>query len=285
MPKTYNDLYLETRKLLRDNGIAGYNLEARIIVSQAAGKNMDKFLQGLSLYTSDGMQHKVRELCERRLLGEPVAYLTGRWEFYGIPIEVTRDVLIPRMDTELLVERALDLFTGRKMNARVLDICAGSGCIGCAIGVKLPGAKIVLSDKSPAALALCRKNVSLNNIEQRVTFLEADVFEAPPMLMGSFDLVVCNPPYIPTEDIKKLDPSVRDYEPHMALDGGADGLDFYRAIIKNWKTVVRENGIILFEVGINQAQSVMKLLRLAGFRHVESYKDTADIDRVVGAKL
>jgi release factor glutamine methyltransferase len=285
LPKTYNDLYLETRRLLRDNGIDSYNLEARIIVSQAADKTMEKFLQGLNYYTANDTAARVDELVARRLAGEPVAYLTGRWEFYGIPVEVTRDVLIPRTDTETLVDQTLSLLGGGKMDARVLDLCAGSGCIGCAVAVKSPATRVVMADNSKDALNVCRRNVSLNNLGVRCTCVEADIFETPPILLGSFDILVCNPPYIPTADIAWLDVSVREYEPLSALDGGEDGLDYYRAAIKNWKTVIRDGGSILFEVGIGQAQEVMQMLRLAAFRHVECFEDTGGIERVVAARL
>lgn len=284
MSKTYNDLYLSTRRLLREHGIEAYNLEARIIVAYAAKKPMDRFLRELRLYTADNMAAQVEELVRRRLMGEPVAYLTGRWEFYGLPIDVTPDVLIPRVDTEVLVDEAIGLLTGRKMDARVLDLCAGSGCIGCAIAVRLPATRIVMVDSSREALNVCRHNISLNNIGVRATCIEANAFEAPPMLVGSFDLVVCNPPYIPSMDIMGLDKSVRDYEPHSALDGGDDGLDFFRAVASGWKDIIRDGGTIMFEVGINQAEEVMKILRLNGFKHTEAVKDTAGIDRVIKAK-
>jgi len=284
MPKTYNDLYLETRKRLRDSGIEAFNLEARIIVSQASGKSMEKFMQGLRYYADGVIEKNVEEMVERRLKGEPVAYLTGRWEFYGLPLEVTRDVLIPRVDTEVIVDHAIRLLTGR-VDVRVLDLCAGSGCIGIAVAMKRPASRVVLAEKSKEAIAVCRRNAMLNNLGVRCTCVEADVFDAPPILLGSFDLLLCNPPYIPTEDIKTLDISVRGYEPLTALDGGADGLDYYRAVINNWKTVIRDGGSIMLEVGINQAQEVAQMLRLAAFRQIEIYNDSAGIERVVSAKL
>ena len=285
MPKTYNELYLETRKQLREHGIESYNLEARIIVSQAAGKSMEKFMQGLSLYTADNIQRKVEEMVERRLRGEPVAYLTGRWEFYGLPIDVTPDVLIPRPETELLVDQAVAMLNHNKMDARILDLCAGSGCVGCAIAHKLSAARVVMIDNSRAALAVCRRNVAMNNLSMRATCVEADIFDSPPMLVGSFDLIVMNPPYVPSADILGLDPSVRDFEPRAALDGGEDGLDYYRAFLKNWKSVLREGGAVIFEVGAGEAGQVMELLRQDAFRHVESYRDLNGIERVVAARL
>ncbi|MCL2342637.1 MAG: peptide chain release factor N(5)-glutamine methyltransferase [Firmicutes bacterium] len=284
MPKTYNDLYLETRKLLREHGIESYNLEARIIVSQAAGKSMEKFLQGLRLYTGDDTQHKVNELLARRLKGEPVAYLTGRWEFYGIPIDVSPDVLIPRPETELLVDKAIAMLNHNKMDARILDLCAGSGCVGCAIAYRLHASRVVMIDNSRSALAVCRRNVALNTLGARATCIEADIFDSPPMLVGSFDLVAMNPPYIPSADIIGLPTSVRDFEPRSALDGGEDGLNYYRAFLKNWKGILREGGAVIFEVGAGQAGAVMQMLQRASFSRVESFKDLNGIERIVAGR-
>ncbi len=285
MPKTYNEYYIETRRALKNAGIEAYSLEARLLVAHAAGKSVEKLLQDLRLYTAENLTPRLQALLERRFAGEPVAYITGEWEFYGLPILVDKNVLIPRVDTEVLAEAAIESLRGRKMDARVLDLCAGSGCIGCAIARNLPATRVVVADVSPAAVSLCRKNVLHNNLSPRVTCIDADAKGMPPMLLGSFDMIVCNPPYIPSAEIDTLDSSVRDYEPRLALDGGEDGLDFYRAITANWKSVLRTGGQILFEVGAGQADAVKKILRLAGFTHVESIPDTLKIERVVMGKL
>lgn len=281
MPKTYNDLYIETRKKLRDSGIAAHNLEARLIIAHAAEKPMDAFMREINLYTSDAVAERALEMVGRRIKGEPVAYITGDWEFYGMPVTVTRDVLIPRIDTEVLVETAVTALKGRKMDARVLDLCTGSGCIGCAIARELPATHVVLVDNSRPALGVAKQNVLKNRLNPRVTCVETDALSAPPMMLGSFDLMTCNPPYIPTADLAGLDDSVKKYEPVSALDGGEDGLDFYRAILTKWRNVVRIGGLIIFEVGIGQAEEVMKLMRLAGLNNVGCVKDTLGIDRVV----
>ncbi len=285
MAKTYNDLYLETRRVLKEANIPSYALEARLIVAHAAGKSSEKLLQDMRLYTNDEMGSKVQALLQRRLEGEPLAYLIGEWEFYGLPILINESVLIPRIDTEVLVETALGYLRDKKPDARVLDLCAGSGCIGCAIAKNLPGSRVVLADISPDAVSLCRKNVLHNNLNPRVTCIDADAREIPPMLVGSFDMIVCNPPYIPTADVDTLDITVKDYEPHLALDGGADGLDFYRIIIQNWKHILRSGGRFVFEVGIDQAEPVSHLLRMNGCKGIEVVPDTAGIPRVVAARV
>jgi len=157
--RTYNDIYLQARNALRSHGIEAHTLEARVIVAKAAGKTVTQLLRDINLYTTDKVEKEVKELTERRLKGEPVAYITGTWEFYGLPIEVSTDVLIPRMDTEVLVDTAKELLIGRKMDARILDLCCGSGCISCALGHELPATRLVAVDLSAKALEICRKKM------------------------------------------------------------------------------------------------------------------------------
>lgn len=285
MAKIYNDLYIATRKALRDAGIEAHSLEARILVAHSAGKTTNELMRDMMLYTSGDTEQILESLLKRRLAGEPVAYITDEWEFYGLPITLNSNVLIPRVDTELLVDLAVKAARGKKMDARVLDLCCGSGCIGCAIAKELPASRVVMADISLEALKISRKNVQRNALTPRVTCIEADVTKTPPMLVGNFDLLVCNPPYIPTTDIIALDTSVRDWEPMMALDGGNDGLDFYRAVLKNWKGVLRHGGLLLFEVGIYQAEDVKTLMLMNGFLGVESVQDTGGIDRVVYGRI
>lgn len=281
MPRTYSDLYINVRKKLREKGVEAYQLEARLILAHAAGKTVDALLRELPLYASDKTEETVNELTERRLSDEPVAYLLGEWEFYGLPIVVTKDVLIPRPDTEVLVETAVKALRGRKMDARVLDLCAGSGCIGCAIASELPASRVVLADISAEALAVAKQNVLKNRLNPRVTCVEADALLPPPPVLGSFELLVCNPPYIPSDEIAGLDKSVKDFEPISALDGGADGLDFYRAVLPKWKSVVRKGGLMAFEVGENEAGPVMELMKKNGLTNVGSVNDTNGVERVV----
>lgn len=285
MPRTYSEMYIALRNRLRDAGIEAAALEARLIAATAAGKSTEKLLRDMRFYATDEVERRAEEMVQRRLAGEPVAYITGVWEFRGLPMEVSRDVLIPRIDTEVLAETAIKYLkdTGR-LDARVLDLCSGTGCIGCAIAAELPRVRVVLADVSAAAMDISRRNVERNGLGGRVSFLPADVTKQPPLMTGSFDLVVSNPPYIPTMEILTLDPSVRDYEPVWALDGGEDGLDFYRAILKNWASVIRQGGELMFEVGEDQAERVKDLMRMAGLREARSFPDTQNIQRVVAAK-
>ena len=279
--KTYNDIYIQIRNMLRNAGIETYSQEARLIVSSVSGKNPQEFLRDLRLYTSPSLEQKAVESAERRIAGEPIAYILGEWEFYGIPLYVTKDVLIPRADTEVIVEAAVDLLTGSKMDARILDLCCGSGCITCAVAHELPASKIIAVDISHAALEVCRKNIALNRLSSRAICMQADATMNPPASLGAFDMIISNPPYIASSEIPNLDSSVRDYEPIWALDGGDDGLKFYRGIIKYWKSLLKEDGCILFEVGEGQAETVGEMLLSAGFRSVSYRKDTLGTARVV----
>ena len=278
--KTYNDIFIATRNALRDAGIDSYNLEARVLLARAAGKSTQELLRDMRLYTTDQVEKATADYTARRLAGEPVAYITGAWEFYGLPMTVTPDVLIPRMDTEVLVTKALELLKS-VAEPRILDLCCGSGCIACAIGHELPATKLVCIDISATALEVCRKNLARNRLTGRAICLQADATSSPPMSIGSFDLIVANPPYIATGEIMTLDASVRDYEPIWALDGGEDGLKFYKSIIKYWKHLLPPGGMLLFEVGEGQAEPVSEMMMNAGFRSVASKRDTGGVDRVV----
>ena len=281
MATTYNNLYLDTRQRLREAGVEGAQLEARELLCHAAGKNREQFYRDMALYAPDPVEEKLAALVERRLAGEPVAYLIGEWEFYGLTLDVTPDVLIPRMDTEVLAERAILLARAAGEGARVLDLCAGSGCVGLAVAASVPTCRVVLADVSEAALKICKGNVRRNELNARVTCVQADALQKPDAALWDFDVIACNPPYIPTGDLAGLDVSVRDYEPRSALDGGADGLDFYRAITARWGSALRLGGSLLFEVGINQAMDVAALLERSGFEDIQSTQDTQGIPRVV----
>ncbi|OUQ80051.1 peptide chain release factor N(5)-glutamine methyltransferase [Flavonifractor sp. An10] len=281
MATTYNNLYLDTRQRLREAGVEGAQLEARELLCYAAGKSREQFYRDMALYAPDPVEEKLAALVERRLAGEPVAYLIGEWEFYGLTLDVTPDVLIPRMDTEVLAERAILLARAAGEGARVLDLCAGSGCVGLAVAANVPTCRVVLADISEAALKICKGNVRRNELNARVTCVQADALQKPDAALWDFDVIACNPPYIPTGDLAGLDVSVRDYEPRSALDGGADGLDFYRAIAAQWGSALRLGGSLLFEVGINQAMDVAALLEGSGFEDIQSTQDTQGIPRVV----
>ena len=284
MAITYNDLYLEIRQQLRAADSGDPTLEARELVAFACGKTKEELLRDSRLYVTPEVEARVRALVQRHLDGEPTAYLIGEWEFYGLPLDISRDVLIPRPDTEVLAGLAID-FVKTQGACRVLDLCAGSGCIGLAVASQCPESRVVLGELSEGALRICRQNIRRNGLSGRVVPMQMDALAAPPAQLGEFRCLVSNPPYIPAGDIPGLDPSVRDYEPHMALDGGADGLDFYRNLAREWKNALTVGGKIFLEVGIGQADDVLRLLRAQGFGDLEITKDLNGIPRVVHGTL
>jgi len=281
MATTYNNLYLDTRNRLRRAGVAQAQTEARELVCYAADKTKEQLYRDMALYASSDLERRVEELVQRRLEGEPVAYIVGEWEFYGLPLDISRDVLIPRADTEVLAERAILKARAAGEGGRVLDLCAGSGCVGLAVAANAPECRVVLADLSEGALRLCKQNVRRNSLNARVTCLSANALDAPSSVLWDFDVIACNPPYIPTGDIEGLDVSVKDFEPLMALDGGVDGLDFYRVIASKWKSALRLGGTLIFEVGIDQAEAVAQIMAENGFENIITTEDTGGIQRVV----
>lgn len=285
MPKTYNDLYLDARRQLKHSGVEAASLEARELLCYAAGKDRESFFRDMRLYVTEEIEQRMQELLQRRLDGEPAAYLIGEWDFYGLPLDITRDVLIPRSDTEVIAERAIELARAAGEGCRVLDLCTGSGCIGLAIAAHAPNSRVVLADINEDALHIARTNARRNGLTRQVMCMKADALQPPAAMLGYFDLIVSNPPYIPTGDLAGLDHSVRDFEPMSALDGGEDGLDFYRAIISRWKDALKSGGTLLFEVGFDQADAVEQLLAAEGYHDIDTRMDTQNIWRAVEGRL
>lgn len=284
MAITYGNLYLDVRTALRQGGSASPSLEARELMMFATEKTSQELMRDSGLYMAQDVEAKVQSLVTRYLQGEPVAYLIGEWSFYDLTLKLSKEVLIPRPDTEVLVERALAFCREQGAN-RVLDLCAGSGCIGLAMASQLPEIRVFLGDLSEGALSICRENTRRNKLAGRVSTMKLNALAPPSPNLSTVDLIVSNPPYIPTADVETLDVSVKDFEPRMALDGGADGLDFYRAISTYWRTVLRPGGALAFEVGIGQAEDVKRFMEQAGFVQLEIINDLAGIPRVVVGTL
>jgi len=284
--ETYNDIYLRVRKKLKSAGIESCDFEAKYIVAHCSNRSKEELLAMKQVFATDAkIKERIDRSVERRIAGEPLAYILGEWEFYGVPVLVNENVLIPRIDTEVLVREAVNILKRKAWQSRALDLCAGSGCVGLAIAANVHDCRIVMGDSSEDALSVCRANMLKNNLSRNITVIGIDVLDSPQPLLGTFDVIVCNPPYIPTADLEKLDDSVKNYEPMMALDGGADGLDFYRAITSNWVKRLKPGGHFVFECGIDQAPAVRYLLKKANFTDIKTYKDTLNIDRVITAML
>lgn len=285
MAITYNNLYLDIRNRLRKAGCSGAGLEARELVCCGSGKTKEEFFRDAPLYVAPETEKAILVLVERHLNGEPVAYLIGEWEFYGLPLDVSEAVLIPRADTEVLAGQVIE-FVQTQGACRVLDLCAGSGCIGLAVAANAPECRVLLGEISEAAVRICRQNIRRNNLTGQVTVMTMDALQPPPRAIGEFQCIVSNPPYIPRADIETLDNSVKDFEPYLALCGGEDGYDFYTAIIRHWKDALVIGGRLYFEVGIGQADTVLRMMRAEGFGYLEIIPDLHGIPRVVyGTRL
>jgi release factor glutamine methyltransferase len=218
------------------------------------------------------------DFIERRFAGEPIQYITGEAEFYGLPFHVNRDVLIPRPETEHLVEKAMAL-AAEFARPKIVDVGTGSGAIAVALAHALPPAQIIATDVSPAALAVAKENAAGNGVADRVRFHEGDLLE--PVAGEQFDIVVSNPPYVPESDRATLDVEVRDYEPSQALFAGEDGLQIYRRLIPATFRALVPGGFVALEIGYGQQQAIDALLNKDGFAGIEFFSDLQGIPRVV----
>ena len=229
-------------------------------------------------------------LIDRRAAGEPLQYILGSQEFMGLNFAVNPSVLIPRQDTETLVELALKRVGEKKRSLSILDMCCGSGAIAVSMAHFLPKAKITACDISPEALEVARGTAARNGLNGRIEFRESDLFfmtkrKKTVRIKDSFDMILSNPPYIPTQDIDTLQTEVRDHEPIKALDGGSDGLDFYRRIAEDAFGSLKKDGLMFLEIGCDQAEAVTSLLSGAGYySEIEVHKDLTGLDRVISCR-
>lgn len=280
---TYGDLYLEARKELKKAGIENADFEARDLACTVSKKTSEEFLRDRQINAPSGIVHKVKSLISRRVAGEPLAYVLGEWDFYGLTLSISPAVLIPRADTEVLVDWTAAVIRERigDHEFRFLDLGTGSGCIGIALGHTFPNARGVLMDVSSNAVELAKENVKRYNMLNRLFCVPGDVMEHADTRIGKFDVIVSNPPYITRDEMEALDASVRDFEPQGALFGGEDGLEFYRAILSGWLELLKDGGFIAFECGYQQARSLGRLMKASGIEKIKIVEDTAGIQRVV----
>jgi len=267
-----------TTEHLRQKGVENGRLDAELLLAENLGLdrvglylNYDRPLQPAELA-------RYREQIRRRAGREPLQYILGHCEFWSLSLEVTPAVLIPRPDTEVLVEEAL---RHALPDATVLDVGTGSGAIALAIATELPDCRVTGLDRSPAALQVALQNRDAHGLQQRVEFREGDLFSLPE---GNWRLIISNPPYIPDGEMQELMPEVGRFEPAMALNGGADGLDCYRALARQAADCLAAGGWLLVEVGIGQAENVKQLFAEAGLEQIYSRDDYAGISRVVGGR-
>lgn len=285
MVKKISELYAQARRAFmtqEDAQTAG--LLARSLLCHITGKTNEQILADRELFASEQACQDMEQAVERVMAGEPLAYVLGQWEFYGLPLQLTQDVLIPRDDTCAVTELAINQALFLDAAPRILDLCTGSGCIGLAIASRVKDCKVTCADISKDALAVAKKNVALNKLSARVSCVQADALSEPAAFLGKFDMIVSNPPYITTEEMFELPHSVKDYEPHLALHGGSDGLDFYRSIAEKYSAALKPGGYLCFEFGFGQGEAVCRILEENGYTILERSRDFNQIERAVIAR-
>jgi len=258
-------------------------LDAELLLGEALGLDRIKLIVEAERPLSDDELGRYRDLIKRRRAFEPMAYILARREFFALPMRVDRRVLIPRPDTEVLVETALSGTREQHLFGRMLDLCTGSGCVAIAFAKERPTWRVTAVDLSPDAVVVARENAQRAGVVHNLAVLEGDLFAALPE-GAQFELITANPPYIPSDEIATLDPDVRDFEPRLALDGGADGLVVTRRLVGAATRYLSPGGLLALEGGFDQAPAVAQLLEQAGFSQIARNRDLAGVERVVSGR-
>ena len=272
---------------LKKGGVDSPRLSAELLLSYVLGmKRIELYARADTPISKQQIQH-LDELTKRAGQHEPIAYLTGKTEFYSLALNVTRDCMIPRPETELLVERAIEFLRTSSGTQWVCDLCTGSGCIAVAIAKNCPAARIIATDISADAIKVAAQNVKAYQLDEQVKLVSGDMFEAVKVISGGqqFDLIVCNPPYVSAAEYEALPKNVRDYEPKSALFAGSDGLDICRRIITEAGDFLKPEGALMLEIGYAQGPAVTELLQQAGaFSEIKIQKDLRHNDRLAIAR-
>jgi release factor glutamine methyltransferase len=282
---TTSEFLLESVLKLRDAGVESPRLEAELLLSAALGLARKQLLTKTETLLTQDELARARELVERRVRRVPLQYLTRSVEFGGLEFEVRKGVFIPRPETEVLLLEAERVIGGLESPV-VLDVCTGCGVLAVGLAVAQTHAIVHATDLSACAIETARENARKHGVSDRITFYAGDLFEADGLepLLGKVDVLISNPPYVPTPDIQTLEPEVRSYEPIEALDGGRDGLGFVRRVLDEGRVFVRAGGRLLIEIGWGQAQSAVEAACRAGLSDVRTVKDVAGIERVLLAR-
>ncbi len=270
---TYRSALEEGKKYLENRGVPEPDTDAWYLLEHVCGFNRTEYLLRMNREMNEKVYARYQSVLMERGKRIPLQHITGEQEFMGLSFRVDENVLIPRQDTEILVETAMKQ---AKAGMQVLDLCTGSGCIIISLMKLRPGIEGTASDISADALKVARENA--DRLDAKVRFVESDLFER---IYGRFDLIVSNPPYIPTGTIGRLMEEVRLYDPRTALDGHGDGLYFYRKIIEESDLYLKQGGWLMFEIGSDQGEAVTAMMRRAGYTRVEVIRDLAGLDRVV----
>lgn len=280
--KTYRELYEEGRRILEQAGLPDAALDARFLLEEVCGTNLQTLLVFPEKKVTEEEVNQYRAFVQRRKDREPTAMILGEWDFMGLTFRLNKSTLIPEQDTEVLVETALEELKRRGFGEaplRILDLCTGSGCILLSLLHELRNAGGLGTDLSEEALEAARENAVRLGLQERAAFRQGDLWE--PVGDERFDLIVSNPPYVPTDVIPTLEPEVRCGEPYAALDGGEDGLVFYRRILKEAAGHLKPSGIIIVESGFDEAAQIAALMQDQKLRGIRTVKDYGGLDRVV----
>ena len=281
--KTIKMIINEGFQILNENSIPTPRLDAELLLAFILNKDRSYFFTYPDEKIEDNLYARYMQLIEQRKNHKPFQYVVGNQEFMGLLFHVNSNVLIPRPDTEILVETILDFIKGKNTSPKILDIGTGSGAISISLAY-YSSATLWAIDISPDALTIAKENASIHNVSDRITFLHGHLFH--PAQGQKFDIIVSNPPYISKIDMDSLPPSVKNYEPSLALYGGIDGLDFYRQIIKKASLYLEADGAIFFEIGYDQGESVSKLIEQEGlYKNIHVIKDLSGLDRVIQASI
>lgn len=284
--ETWEALLKEGQEILEAAGIEEAGLDAWLLLEYESGKNRAYYFAHCKEEADEEIKTPYMEKIRKRAQHIPLQHLTHQGYFMGYEFFVNENVLVPRQDTEVLVEEALSLIKEKEV-PQILDMCTGSGCILLSILLEREDALGTGVDLSEKALSVAEKNRETYHLETRAELIKSDMFQSGYFegKKESFDIIVSNPPYIPTEEIEKLQAEVRFYDPFMALDGKEDGLYFYRIIAKNAGEYLKPGGFLACEIGCDQGEDVKKMFESCGFSDVKVIKDLADLDRVVSGKL
>jgi release factor glutamine methyltransferase len=281
---TIQKLLTWVTEYLTQKGVDSPRLSAELLLSNVLGlKRIELYTQYNKVVAQEQLD-RLRDLVKRAGLHEPVAYLVGKTEFYSIEFELTPDCLIPRPETELLVQKSIDFLRKRTGPQHVCDLCTGCGVIAVAIAKNVPDAKVVATDISEPALAVANRNIEKHKLAERIELRHGDLVDPLVPQLDQFDLIACNPPYVSAAEYEALDKNVKDYEPRIALYAGQDGLDLYRKIVEKVSQFLKPDGILLLEIGYEQGPAVRDLLEQTGtFAQIRIDKDLQTHNRVVTA--
>ena len=284
---TIQKLLSWTAKYFTDKGLDSPRFSAELLISHVLGMKRIELYTQFDKPIAKQQLDVLHNLVKRVGQNEPIGYLIGKTEFYSLELNISPDCLIPRPETELLVERAIEFLRRRAGRQLVCDLCTGSSCVAIAIAKNFPDADITATDISDAALKIAAKNVEKHQLSTRIKLLCGDLFD--PIILqlntGKFDLIVCNPPYVSKAEFEKLDKNVKDYEPKAALFAGENGLDVHRKITESVDQFLKPDGALMLEIGYAQGQAIRELLEQAGyFAEITIEKDFHNNDRIAIAK-